>query len=269
MKDRKGMNVAISAVIMTGVILAVTVAAAYFAETVLRVQMDNTEFEQAKNNMMTLADMVEDVATSVPYGSAHYVRINLRTSRPCFVRDSHDILVTISGFGTAIQGKSGSFEVAGGSLASAVDRLLFGSDVVLVGDIEKPLGLLREEQDEGAWLRLDFARVRVTNQGCFHFMDVGWGVDGYLNVVRVAFINVTIGKTAGSNPLDVYVRSVGARLETRYLPPNDVTVNVVVDGKSDSVVIHGLQTVTVDGVEYPVLGTILQVLVSDVQISTL
>ncbi len=264
---RKGASVLISALVVSSTTLTITVAALMFSDNILKIQLDVSEFEQARNVLLTLADMVEDVSANPM--SAHYVRFNIRTSRPCFENDYSTISVTVDGLpGPVVEGKSGVVKVEGGPFVGTVEKkMLLGKDCLIVDDISEPLAALFEEQDNGAQLRLDYMRVRVTSLGCFYYYDAGNGVRGYLNAIRIAFINMTVGKTIGSGPIDIVARSVGTKLRTVILPYNEVKVRVTVDGlRIEEITLEGLETIESDGIQYPVIGTIVQVLTSEVEV---
>jgi hypothetical protein len=264
---RKGASVVISAIVVSATTLTITVAALMFSDSVLRAQLDVSEFEQAKNVFLTLADMIEDVSANPM--SAHYIRFNIRTSRPCFLDSYSTILVTIDGFSEpAIQGKTGILKVEGGPLVGTVEKkMLLGKDCLIVNDISEPLAALLEEQQNGARLRLDYLRARVVSLGCFYYYDAGGGLQGYLNAVRISYINLTIGNTFGSGPIDIVVRSVRTELKTAIIPENSINVCITVDGtRSESITLLGLSTIESDNVSYPVIGTIVQVLVSEVEV---
>jgi len=264
---RKGASVVLSAIIVAATTLTITVAALSFSDSVLKVQLDVSEYEQAKNMLITLADMIEDVSAS-PL-SAHYVRFNMRTSRPCFVSATYDVTVMVSGQ-AVIQGKTGIVEVEGGPLVGTVDmNPLLGSDCLIVNDVSKPLARVYEHQSNGAWITLDYSRVRVTNLGCFYYYDAGNGLSGYLNAVRIAFVNLTIGAISGSESLDIVVRSFPTVLKTSVISSNNVTVSVVLNGvRTEQLTVVGLNTVVVGGIQKPVIGTIIQVLNTEVVVTS-
>jgi len=266
---RKGSSVVLSAIVVAATTLTITVAALMFSDNILRVQLDASEYEQAKNMLITLADLVEDVSAS-PL-SAHYVRFNVRTSTPRFVSGIHDISVKVSGQASpVIVGKTGIIEVKGGSLVGTVSmNTLLGDDCLIVDDVSKPLARVYEHQTDGAWITLDYSRVRVTSLGCFYYYDAGNNLSGYLNAVRIAFVNLTIGTTLGSGSLNIVVRSLTTELTTAIIQSNDVTLSVVLDGdRTENLTINGLETVMSGGVQKTVIGTILQVLITDVVVTS-
>jgi len=266
---RKGASVVLSAIVVAATTLTITVAALMFSDNVLKVQLDVSEYEQAKNMLVTLADLVEDVSAS-PL-SAHYVRFNVRTSTPRFVPGIRDISVTVSGQASpVIVGKTGIVEVKGGPLVGTVSmNTLLGEDRLIVDDVSKPLARVYEHQTDGAWITLDYSRVRVTSLGCFYYYDAGNNLSGYLNAVRIAFVNLTIGTTIGSGSLDIVVRSLSTELETAIIQSNVVTLSVILDGdRTEELTINGLEKIVSGGVEKDVIGTILQVLVTEVVVAS-
>jgi len=73
----KGVSTIISTIIITGTLLIILVIASFVSANVLDMQIANTEFEQAKTNMLTLDETIQDVA--LRRGSGGYVQFNQRS----------------------------------------------------------------------------------------------------------------------------------------------------------------------------------------------
>lgn len=82
---RNAMSVVLSTIFLAAAILTITLAAVFVSNVVLQQQLDQSEFEQAQNNVLTLVDIIEHV--SVTPGSSGYVQMNLRTAHPNFINE--------------------------------------------------------------------------------------------------------------------------------------------------------------------------------------
>lgn len=76
-RNTKGVSTIISTIIITGTLLIILVIASFVSANVLDMQIANTEFEQAKTNMLTLDETIQDVA--LRRGSGGYVQFNQRS----------------------------------------------------------------------------------------------------------------------------------------------------------------------------------------------
>jgi len=73
----RGVSSVISVIIISSVLLIILIIASFVSTNILETQITNTEFEQAKTNMLVLDDVIQDV--SLRYGSGGYVQFNQRT----------------------------------------------------------------------------------------------------------------------------------------------------------------------------------------------
>jgi hypothetical protein len=227
---RKGLSAVLSTIILAAAILTITVAALFVSTTALDQQLDMSEFEQAKNNVLTLVDIVEHVA--VDEGSSGYIRMNLRTAHPTFEQNGARITVTVGG-GNVIDGYTGLMKIGGGGLVGiggGIERLI-GSDQLIVGSASDPLGYVYVVQDNGAWIKLDYARVRARYMGKFLYYEGGEKINR--SIVRIAFINITFGtiRIFGTGTLDLVARNIRTVVDSFTVDGESVHVTVNVDGR--------------------------------------
>jgi hypothetical protein len=76
-RSGKGVSTIMSTIIITGTLLIILVIASFVSANVLDLQIANTEFEQAKTNILTLDETIQDVA--LRRGSGGYVQFNERS----------------------------------------------------------------------------------------------------------------------------------------------------------------------------------------------
>ncbi len=76
-RTTKAVSTIITTIILSAVLLGILVVASFVASNILDMEMANTEFEQAKTNMLLLNDVIQDV--SLRQSSGGYVQFNQRT----------------------------------------------------------------------------------------------------------------------------------------------------------------------------------------------
>jgi len=222
---RKAISVVISTLILSASILTITLVALFVSNSVLEQQLDISEFEQAKNIVLTLVDIMEHVAVSP--GSAGYVQMNLRTAHPNFVNDSGTITVTV-GSEEVLDGITGSLEVGGGryvGVGSGIE-VLVGRDDLIVENAYDPLGYAYVIQQNGAWIIMNHARIRVSDMGVFAFHEGDMEVKR--SVFRISFINMTFGniRVFGAGTLNLVARSNRTIVETYRMTGTELSVTV-------------------------------------------
>ncbi|MEM2905543.1 MAG: hypothetical protein QW057_07275 [Candidatus Bathyarchaeia archaeon] len=260
-RSKAGISIAVSAVIISAAILSITFIAAYVSANVLEMQMQSTEFEQAKMNMQTLNEIIQDVG--LKHGSGGSVRFNARAGGINFLRNSTAFNVTIdSDKGgvpdwLALNYSSGSLQYRGGSLTGTYDVNITNPTGLIVTRASDPLGYLRVEQRGGPWIKADYYRVRVINAGV---VDVG--TLGKYQFVDVTFIRLENGTFGGSGTQNVKVQNLAIDVTTKsYLRNQDYNSKITI------IVKFGALTDTMDIDAPSVAGIALTVTVARVMIS--
>ncbi|MBO3804213.1 MAG: hypothetical protein JTT11_10185 [Candidatus Brockarchaeota archaeon] len=259
---KKAMSVVLSTIILASAILTITMAAIFVSNTVLEQQLDQSEFEQAKNNLVTLVDIIEHVAVNP--GSSGYIRLNLRTARPNFERNAGTIEVTVQEI-SVIRGYTGSLHVGGGrNVGVGGKEVLIGSDELIITSASDPLGYVYVVQQNGAWVNLDYERVRATYLGKYLYHEGGSKVNR--SVVRISFINITFGeiRTISGGVLNLAVRNVRTQVQTYLFPSANVQVEVSFNGRTESVNLGSEE----QG-QYPATETVVYVVRMDLEIASL
>jgi len=250
--------VVISTLIISAVVLAVTAVASFLGMNVLELQSQLAEFDQAKTNMQILGEVIEDIG--VKPGSGSFIRFNERTGGLGYVVDGEPMKLVVTDGTTlneiTLSNSPMSMTYRGGRLVGTYDTIIKGDENLIVSGLARPLGFLRQQQSDGAWLVLDFNRIRIVDGTI-----VNVGGDQYY-LVTVTFFNVTHGTFRGSGNLDVKVQNIGMnqpiQLPTYY---NQVTISVSCNGVTE----------TSPPITQPpeTEGVIVMVTVSNVEVSTL
>lgn len=256
-RKRRAISPVISTLIISASVLVVTGIASFLALNVLELQSQQTEFDQARSNMQILASIIED--TGVKPGAGSFIRFNERTGGLGYV-DTNPLTVTTKVNGAPADllisvDKPLNLTYRGGRLVSTFDENVTGTPDLMIEGLATPMGFISQQQANGAWLNLDFNRVRIVTGN-----DVTVGNNKY-QVVTVTFFKVSVdpGNFTGSGNLEVKVQNEKIQ-PTQYTYSGDVTITVS----------HGTATkdytITKAGSS---AGIIVMVNVSDLKISTL
>lgn len=206
----------ISTVVITATLLIILIIASFITANLLELQIQNTEFEQAKTNMMLLNELIMDVA--LRQGAASSVKFNQRAGGIGIYKSPENLTITDNNgakyypFNT-----NDAFYVLkyhGGSRVSASNMTLTeesfnitsGSPYLIVESFQ-PAGYVWVEACNGAWIVLDYFRVRVANYLEYDLTDIF--------VVRL-----NKGLTGGSGTVTVKVRNSAVNTETYQIDEN-------------------------------------------------
>jgi len=259
------MSVVISTIILSATILVITLAALFVSNTVLEQQLDQSEFEQVKNNVMTLVDIVEHVA--VTPGASGYVTMNIRTSHPNFTRNAGTIVVMVDGI-TVINGITGALNIGGGryvGVGAGIEELV-GADQLIVLNASDPLAYVYVVQKNGAWLNMDYARARARYMGKFMYYEGDQRINR--SIVRIALINISFGtiRIMGTGTLNLVARNIGTVVQTYLITGKDnVDVTVSYNGQSEGPINIGPS----QSIPPVATQTVVYVVRMDVEIATL
>jgi len=220
--NKRAVSSVITTIILTGVLLIILLVATFVSANILNAQIVSTEFSQAKSNMLLLDSTIQDVALRP--GSGGYVQFNNREGGIGIYQVDGTLTITVTNgtdsytktFDNLIQ-----LTYRGGTLSTAVDQPLNGVQDVNVS-VSQGLGYLREQQDDGAKIKLDYNRCRINPMGLI-------GTD--TNLIQISFIHLEKGVTGSVGDANVQVYNNGTSTEvwefstsTGTPPPISITI---------------------------------------------
>lgn len=224
--DRRALSVTLPTVIISSAILIMMGIATFVSVNILELQIQNTEFEQAKMNMMLLEEIIEDV--SLKQGSGSYLKFNLRAGSLSVVNGTDNLKVFVEGYPDPILDCPSSLTLAyhAGSLASYPEELLRGTDGLIVTGMSASLGFLRVETGGGLWIRLDYNRVRLVDSGLIV-------VNGsFYQFLEITFLSTVRGSLGGSDRLNLKAQNVGISVSSTLYQSQNITIRVESNLKS-------------------------------------
>lgn len=244
---RRGISDIMSTLILVGIFLTIVIATSIYALNVFEISSQNAEFTQAEHNMVSLAQIIEDVSL-YPY-SSNNLRFNSRVGRLNFVSNWKTISISVSNsthVREIISSSLNVLEYRGGEMVGVCgERVLRGNDSLIIVNETTPLGLVVEKQEEGAVIRIDFGRIRVIPLGAFSIKNES-GVYEDFEIIEVKYINLTLVRVyPGSGPTSVIIENLGVTtISERFKPP--ISITVTVDGEEEYVSITGNYTVIIN-----------------------
>ncbi len=235
--DDKGVSEVVATVMLVTVTLGMIVGGVFFAQLNLSMQAQATEFENGKASMISLAQMIEGM--SLVKGEAGYVRFAVSSGGLSLTRGAERLKITISDESGA------SLEVfedivnlpkfrGGGGVSSLDYQVLKGipnalpTDHLIVSpDESAPLGWVYLKREQGAWVIMDFGRVRVVPSGTIRVTrDNGLNWEP-VNVVEVTYVRIVYGTFSGTNVYNVCARVTNVTTRVIRLPDStSITVSV-------------------------------------------
>ena len=169
--DEKAISPVVSTVIITATLLIILVVATALAFSMLEIQLQSLEFEQAKTMMMALDKVIAEV--SLRPGAASSVEFNQRRGGIGIYQGETMTIYVLNGAQQVLELSNTTYVIKyrGGSMVSATPTNLSGSGKLVV-EAHESLGHVRVEVGGGAWIVLDYNRVRISSNPSLEAVDV-------------------------------------------------------------------------------------------------
>jgi len=169
--DEKAISPVVSTVIITATLLIILVVATALAFSMLEIQLQSLEFEQAKTMMMALDKVIAEV--SLRPGAASSVEFNQRRGGIGVYQGETMTIYVLNGAQQVLNLSNTTYVIKyrGGSMVSAAPTNLSSSGKLVV-EAHEPLGHVRVEVGGGAWIVLDYNRVRISSNPSLEAVDV-------------------------------------------------------------------------------------------------
>jgi len=219
---KKGISSTISTVIITATLLVILLVASFFATNLLEIQVQNSEFEQAKTAILLLDKTIIDVA--LRQGAASSVQFSQRSGGIGIYEGGKINITVYSDSGILWNNTINTTYVIkyrGGNLVAAAEVNFTNPGGLIITSASKPLGYVRVEVENGVWIILDYNRIRIT-------------VNQNLGTMDIYFIRLAPGFIVGSGPAIIRVQNNSTNVELRQLEsPSPVRVSVMIDDQNE------------------------------------
>ncbi|MGQ9479187.1 MAG: hypothetical protein ACUVQ0_04075 [Thermoproteota archaeon] len=237
--DKRGASEVLVSVVLFATALTIGISAVFYAQLNLTMQSMQTEFENAKESMVSLAEMIEGV--SLNKGAAAYTKISSRSGGVWVDTSQHDIITVKVNGEPIISGEDGriymikyrsdvysSFKVFKGNYVETLEECL-GS--LLVSPEENgPMGWVYIKRDAATWIVVDFGRVRIVPAGVVEYREDS-DVRRYYTV-EVTFIKIVPGSFKGTYGVSARSIDIRSMMKGPFASPLSFTVERMVGSKT-------------------------------------
>lgn len=233
----KGISTVMATVIITGIMLTVVSVALYYSTSLIDMNKQMMEYENAKGLLTYAATALEQVAFGT--GGSRYVRFSLTSTRLNFETRPETLRVRINGEEVSEASfKPGRIVACGGPLVTTVPRLLYPENSTY-GALEYALGrlivgpgesiaIVYENFTGGACAFMEAYRVRVIYNGNIRVKEEG--VDRNYNFYTVHVLKLGFKAVGGSGTIPVVFRNVRETVIERKAS-SEVTLTVELGSK--------------------------------------
>jgi len=205
-----------STVILTSVLLVVVITASFLANNVVNSQIDNAQFDQAKNVMLALDSVVKKVMFK-PHSSG-YVRTSFWTTIPQLEETGENLTVLVNG-NLEQEVQVNTVKIQGGKgVTSPITEDLVGGGSILLTTVSDSLSRVHVYYSGAPWVSLDYARVRCVYSGTVEFFN-GTGYETY-NLVEVTALKVAFGASQVQEKASFIVQNTGTEAKQRQFSGN-------------------------------------------------
>jgi len=234
---KKGVSEVVGTVMLVTVTLGTVVAAVFFAQLNLSMQAQATEFENSKASMVSLAQMIEGL--SLAKGSAAYTRFAIRSGGLALTPGTESLTITIEGT-TVFEDRINLVRLRGGGGVSSLDFMVLKGVpntmptecLIISPENSAPLGWVYLKREQGAWVIMDFGRVRVVPSGVIQTTSDGVNWDP-VNVVEITYVKIVYGTFSGRDVYDVCAKVVNVTTQVIKFP-DAIRITVRVERGSSS-----------------------------------
>jgi len=169
-------------------LLIIVLSASSLANQLLKGEVENAEFNQAKDVLSSLDKMIEKVTSAT--GSSGYIRSGFLTTHPRFEETAETLKVLANG--TLLKELDTSVvKIRGGRDVTGAFRDIAGNSTPLVVGVTAPMGWLFTNRTDAEDVVLDYSRARCVYKG-FAQLYNGTEYETF-NVLEVTVISLSSG----------------------------------------------------------------------------
>lgn len=222
----------LTSAILTSVLCIIVFVASNVANDAINSQIENAQFDQAKNVMLALDKLIKRIMYKPE--SSGYVKTSFWTVTPYFVETEENLAVTVNGQNLLPndQISLNTIKFKGGLRVSvAADKELIGDETLLLTDIVSSLGRVQVYQSLGAWITLDYSRIRCIYSGTTQYFT-GTSYQTY-NLIEITVINLVFKHFEPQEKASIIAKNTG--LESKQIEmPEGSNFTILVQKGSDS-----------------------------------
>jgi len=208
-----GLSTVVETVILTSVMMVILISTSLFANSILNNNMENVEFEQAIQVMSSVDDIAKKIMFK-PYSSG-YVKTSFLTTIPHFVETGKNLTVYVNET-VLVSLPINVFKVRGGqSVGVSVNKDLVGNDSFILTNTTGSSSHIYTYQSDGAWVALDYRRIRSTYSGIVELYSQETGELEPFNLVEISVVKLTFGTVQVLEKSRIIIENIGT--ETKQM----------------------------------------------------
>ncbi len=191
-------------------------------------RVEEAQFEQAKNVMVALERLINRIIYKPQ--SSGYVQTSFWNISPHFVQTGENLTITANGADLVSPIAANMFKMKGGPRTSVpsedpdFDRYLMGDEKILLKNVSENLGRVEVVQSQGAWIILDYGRVRCVNAGVIEYYN-GSDYEPY-NLVELTIVNLVFGDVDVEEKSNIVAENKGLLSTQTEMSQGDFTLAV-------------------------------------------
>lgn len=219
---KRALSPVIAAIILASVLGIIVFVASNLANDIVDAQVEDAQFEQAKYVMLSLDKLIKRIMYEPE--SSGYIRTSFWKVTPYFEREVGNLTVEAPELEITIP--INVIKIKGGPRVGVpAKQNLLGDESPIITDLTKPLGNIKVYQEKGAWISLDYARIRCILTGKNIAYYNGTRYEPY-NTVEITLIRIEFKDFRAGEQASFIARNVKIISMQRKMDRGDFTITV-------------------------------------------
>jgi len=226
----------VSTVILTSVMVVIIVTASYFANDTLNFNVESVQFDQSVNAVLSL----EKIAKKIMFKplSTGIVKTSFVTTCPYVVEEGtmNIVILNATGSFTIASVSMNSLKIQGGPRAGvSTDYCFVGNDSLQIVYLNGSLSCVKKYQDQGAWVSLDFNRIRCIYCGVMNYYNGSISEPSTRNLLEITVVRLSSGEISPFETSRIILENTGVETQQILQGIGDFSIKVQFLGKEKSV----------------------------------
>jgi hypothetical protein len=253
----------ISTIILTSVMMVIIVSASFYANDILSFNVESVQFDQAVNAILSL----ERVAQKIMFKpqSTGSVKTSFVTTDP-YVDQEGTLVILIRNETSSISIASinvNCFKVQGGErVGVSFSQYYLGNSSLLLVGLDGSISCVQKYQDQGAWVSLDYGRIRCVYCGEMNYYNGTNPVPVKRNVIEITAIRLSSGEISPLDRSRIILKNMGIQTQQIEHGTGDFDITVQFSGEDESVSLTDLGG-------NATLSTLINLIIIDLEITVL
>jgi hypothetical protein len=222
--------------------VVIIVTASFYANDVLSFNVESVQFDQAVNAVLSLERIAQKIMFKPQ--SIGSVKTSFVTTDPHVDQQEEPLVILIRNETTSIPIASilvKSFKVQGGErVGVSFSQYYVGNSSLLLVGLDGSISCIQKYQDQGAWVSLDYGRIRCVYCGEMNYYNGTNPVPVKRNVIEITAIRLSSGEISPLDRSRIILKNTGIQTQQIEHGTGDFDIMVQFSGDEDSVSLTGL-----------------------------